>query len=200
MAEINTLRELRRHQIIKAARQLIAEQGIASLTFSALEKRVEFSRGVITYHFKNKDDILIAILQSAVVEINEATGQAIVSGGNMAGKLSAMVTTTIRGFIDRPEAGVILMSFWSRIPSDPHVAEINAKFYRTWRFYAGELISQGQERGVFKKMEVEAVAANVVSIVLGIVTQQYFEAKAFDVEKASKQACQSLVSWLKIDE
>ncbi|MDF1662475.1 MAG: helix-turn-helix domain containing protein, partial [Planctomycetota bacterium] len=91
MAEITTLQELRRHQIIKAARQLIVDKGLAAMTFSELEGRLEFSRGVITYHFKNKNDILIAILESAVNEINEATGKAIISGGNMSDKLTAMV-------------------------------------------------------------------------------------------------------------
>jgi AcrR family transcriptional regulator len=198
MAEITSLRELRRHQIIKAARQLIVEKGIAALTFSELEGRLDFSRGVITYHFKNKDDILIALIQSAVVEINEATGQAIVSGGNMGEKLTAMVLTTVRGFVKRPEAGIILMSFWSRIPSNPHVAEINAKLHRTWRFYAGELVKQAQERGVFRETDAEPIAANVVAIVLGIVTQHFFEPHSFDYERAAGAACKAMVSWLEV--
>lgn len=196
MAEITTLQELRRHQIIKAARQLIVDKGLAAMTFSELEGRLEFSRGVITYHFKNKNDILIAILESAVNEINEATGKAIISGGNMSDKLTAMVTTTVRGFIERPEAGIILMSFWSRIPSDPHVAEINARLHRSWRFFAGELVKQAQDRGEFRETEVEPIAANVVAIVIGIVTQHFFEPGAFDVQRAATAACKAMLAWL----
>src|SRR5205814_9753674 len=54
----DSLRDLRRAQIVAAAREIVAGDGLESLTIGALEKRLGFSRGVITYHFRDKDEIV----------------------------------------------------------------------------------------------------------------------------------------------
>ena len=46
--EVTTVRDLRRTQILAEARSIVAQEGLAALTIGTLEKRLPFSRGVIT--------------------------------------------------------------------------------------------------------------------------------------------------------
>src|SRR5437763_15026656 len=52
---------IRREQIVDAAVAVIAEQGLQHLSLSEVEKKVGMSRGQLTYYFKAKEDILLAV-------------------------------------------------------------------------------------------------------------------------------------------
>jgi AcrR family transcriptional regulator len=52
---------IRRTQIVEAAVEIIAEQGLQHLSLSAIEKRAGMSRGQLTYYFHTKEDILLAV-------------------------------------------------------------------------------------------------------------------------------------------
>src|ERR1700733_15274042 len=52
---------IRREQIVAAAVAVIAEQGIQHLSLSEIEKKVGMSRGQLTYYYKAKEDILLAV-------------------------------------------------------------------------------------------------------------------------------------------
>src|SRR6202165_635880 len=56
-----TIAELRRTEIVAAAAAVINEQGIQNLSLSEIEKKVGMSRGQLTYYFKAKEDILLAV-------------------------------------------------------------------------------------------------------------------------------------------
>src|SRR5947209_17604438 len=52
---------IRREQIVEAAVAIIAECGLQNLSLSAIEERAGMSRGQLTYYFKAKEDILLAV-------------------------------------------------------------------------------------------------------------------------------------------
>src|SRR5476651_617282 len=52
---------IRRVEIVDAAVGVINEQGIQNLSLSEIEKKVGMSRGQLTYYFKTKEDILLAV-------------------------------------------------------------------------------------------------------------------------------------------
>ncbi|MEV6646368.1 TetR/AcrR family transcriptional regulator [Amycolatopsis sp. NPDC051371] len=61
----------RRAQIVRAAIEVIAEEGFAKASFSRIAKQAGLSStGMISYHFAGKDDLLAA----CVTEIEEITG------------------------------------------------------------------------------------------------------------------------------
>lgn len=53
-----------RQRIVAAADQLFYEQGYENTSFSDIANTVDISRGNFYYHFKSKDDILSAVLDS----------------------------------------------------------------------------------------------------------------------------------------
>lgn len=51
----------RREQVIDAAIDIIATQGIHKLSLGNIERRVQMTRGHLTYYFPTKEDILLAV-------------------------------------------------------------------------------------------------------------------------------------------
>ena len=56
-----TIAEIRRTEIVDAAAAVIAEQGIQHLSLSEIEAKVGMSRGQLTYYYKTKEEILLAV-------------------------------------------------------------------------------------------------------------------------------------------
>jgi len=64
----------RRQQIVAAAIDTIAEVGFAQASLARIAERIGISKGVISYHFAGKEDLI----RQVVVEIIEASGAYII--------------------------------------------------------------------------------------------------------------------------
>ncbi len=176
------LRALRRAQIIAAARRIVAERGLEAMTIGAIEDALDFSRGVITYHFKNKDEIVIAVLDSAIAEIDAATDLMVRASLTPQQKVEAVLRANVQGFVAHTDAGRILLSFWGRLSAHPGIEAVNVQLFRRYRAQSVCLIREGQALGVFA--DADAVAALIVGIVIGLATQALIDPAAIDPEPA----------------
>ena len=189
-----SLRELRRAEILAAARSIVAEEGLSALTFGALERRLAFTRGVITHHFTNKQAIVDGLLDGAVEEIDAATAAAVASAGPAPERIHAVLRGMVGGFLGHPEATRVLVAFWGRQGVDPRAASKNAALFRRYRTECAELLRAGQVRGeVRADLNVDATAAVVVGLVIGIAAQAFFEPDAVPVDAAVDAAAEGVI-------
>jgi len=178
------VRSARRAEIVTVARQLIAEGGLESLTIGRLEKRLPFTRGVITHHFANRDDIVDAVLASAVAEIDQATSEQAVRGMPRAEQIRAVLRTKVHGFLEHPEATNILLSFATRAASDPRAKAVDAQIFGRYRHESSALFR--------RQSEVDAFAALLVGTVIGLVVQIRLGAEGLDPDAAIDVAAEAL--------
>ena len=190
------VRLLRRTQIIAAARAIVARDGLEALTIAALEDALGYSRGVITYHFANKDEIVDEVLRSAIDEIDEATRAEVKAATTTAERVRAVIGAVVRGFVARVEATRILVSFWGRLHADARIRAANAKLYQRYREQTAELLRAGRRRGDLAAVDVDATATVIVGVVLGIAAQAYFDPPAVDVDAAVEEATRAVLARL----
>jgi AcrR family transcriptional regulator len=62
MARVD-VRSIRRDQILDAAEELVAQRGWAHTSFAEICREAGVSNGVLTYHFKDKEDLLLALYE-----------------------------------------------------------------------------------------------------------------------------------------
>ena len=193
--ELATVRGLRRAQILAEGRALVAEEGLGALTFGALERRLPFSRGVITHHFRNKEEIVDAVLDEALTDIDAATRHDVAASATVRDMVRAVLRSKVRGFLEVVEAAQVLISFWSRLNTDARARARNAALYRRYRHQSARLLQEGQRQGLFRAdLDVEAFAALLVAQVLGITLQALFEPGAIDVERAIDAATDTILA------
>jgi len=58
------IEEARRAQIVAAAIEVIAEVGYAKASLAAIAVRAGISKGVISYHFSGKDELMVVIVET----------------------------------------------------------------------------------------------------------------------------------------
>ena len=98
----------RRAQIVDCAIDTIAEVGFAKASVDQIAKRAGVSKGVITYHFPNKEGIVDAIIEKVV-----ATGRAymeprILAETSAAGRLRAYIESDLE-FIDAHRKSLVAL-------------------------------------------------------------------------------------------
>jgi AcrR family transcriptional regulator len=64
---------IRREQIIDAVRRIIVQEGLDAVTIARIAEEADVSRGVVTYHFDHKEQILHDVLRAAMRDANEAS-------------------------------------------------------------------------------------------------------------------------------
>src|SRR5258707_14531226 len=70
-----TIASIRRTEIVDAAAAVINEQGIQNLSLSEIENKIGMSRGQLTYYYKTKDDILLAVFDRLLHLMCEQHGE-----------------------------------------------------------------------------------------------------------------------------
>lgn len=182
-----SVRARRRAEIVEAARGLVAEGGVEGLTIGKLEHRVDFTRGVITYHFENRDEIVSAVLTSAIAEIDAVTFKDVATSDSLEEQVRAVLSSKVSGFLDHPEASRILLTFWARGSHDPRAKTVNQELFRLYRRQARAMAEHANPR-----VDADAFAAFMVGTVIGIVTQVLLDPEHVDPAAALEEATLTL--------
>ena len=160
----------RRQEIIAAAIQVIARDGIRACTVSALEHETGFARGHFTYHFQAKEEIIS--LAFATVASDWATNQMETTiGDNGRERLEHRVRAAVLWTQRRPDYFRCLMNFRVEIMRNPDAFPPAAAIrHQFWEFGA-QMIRDGIAEGGFRPdvdpaMGIRTVFAIVDGMVL----------------------------------
>ena len=159
----------RRQDIIAAAIQVIARDGIRACTVSALEHETGFARGHFTYHFQAKEEIIS--LAFATVASDWATTQIEATIGDTAReRLEHRIRAAVTWAQTHPDYFRCLMNFRVEIMRHPDAFPPSAAIrHQLWEFGA-QMIRDGITEGSFQPHAEPAIAARTVfAIVDGMV-------------------------------
>lgn len=63
--------EQTRLEIIKASLNLFSEKGYSKTTFDEIAKCINKTKGAVYWHFRNKPDLLVAVIKDAITKLND---------------------------------------------------------------------------------------------------------------------------------
>jgi AcrR family transcriptional regulator len=158
----------RRAQIVDCAIDTIAELGFARASVDQIAARVGVSKGVITYHFPSKDEIVDAIIARVV-----ATGRAhmeprILAEISAAGRLRAYIESNLE-FIDaHREAMVALVEIAMSARRADGRMVIGAEMLGERVARLEELLRAGQRSGEFRRFDTRVLALTIVQAIDGV--------------------------------
>lgn len=98
--------------------RVIAEEGLSLTTIEKVARLANVSPGTVTFHFRSKDELLLAALDAVSEEFEEARRAAIASAGDDAAKaLDAVILALFDESIARPEKVAVWYAFWGEAPA-----------------------------------------------------------------------------------
>ncbi len=204
------LRALRRSQILLAARAIVARDGLEALTFSSLEEQLGYSRGVITYHFADKEELVEELLFAAVAEIDADTSVRLSRSSTLDEKVRAVLASKARGFLEKEEASRVLLSFWGRAGRDARARRVHSELFARYRAEAATLAKaarkersqEGHAKPDLKQdasldINPDAFGALLVGVIIGLAVQAILQPDAFSLDAAVEEAARAFSARLR---
>ncbi|MCD6280355.1 MAG: helix-turn-helix transcriptional regulator, partial [Deltaproteobacteria bacterium] len=72
---------MRKNQILGAARELLADNGIAGTSMNQIAERAELSVGTVYIYFKNKEDLYASLQEEGLDLLYDSITKAVEKGG-----------------------------------------------------------------------------------------------------------------------
>ena len=169
---------LRREQIIGAAYQLAARGGLRAVTIRDVAKRARMSTGLIIFHFRTKERLLLALLDHVLeTTITLRVGPAIEAIQDPLERLVALLRQEMGRLSNEPRQNRLFFEFWNeglwnravRIRMQRELDRYRAAF----RPMAEEVVASDPER--FGGSSPESLAAVAVSFIKGCALQSMVE-------------------------
>lgn len=175
--------DIRREEIVDASVTVIAEQGIQKLSLSEIEKKVGMSRGQLTYYFRTKEDILLAVFDRLLAMMCQQHDGAEHPFAQMDWFeiVRHLLNMVLQEPAAHPEFHALQHAFLSQISHREDFRSRLADLYEKWRCHgANDLQRQLEKRPAVRKVSARAMATVVQAMLHGLAVQKAADPKSID--------------------
>ncbi len=141
------LEQRRREQIMRTTRELLTSGSFASLTLSRVAEKAGVSKGLLTYYFGSKDQLIIETIRQYHTEQSALLLGLVALPLPAEAKLRLMVDATLPSQHSVQEELKFQVEVWSFAKTRPEAIEAVQASYRHFRDACGQLLDQGIEDG-----------------------------------------------------
>lgn len=172
---VSTVRELKgaetRQRIIRGAWSVIAERGLAALTTRLVAKEAGISHGMCHYHFENKDDLILAVVDHARHYWIAPMEDLVAAGGTAWQRLDAVVR-----WMAEPATREVMRVHSQLVSQSEYSEALRARMaaeYARWQAAYIELFLQLEREGALRPgLDAERVGFAFATMADGLVDQQ----------------------------
>ncbi len=164
------IEEARRKQIVDAAVEALAEVGYAKASMGEIAKRAGISRGLISYHFASKTDLLVQVLTSGYVDGAEFMGPRIDAAVTPRDQLLAYVRSNLEYMRVHPQRMVAVVEIIMGAGPEglPGINPVETD--RLILEPLESLLRAGVEAGEFRELDPTVMARIVRQVIDGVPT------------------------------
>ncbi|MFB6553967.1 TetR/AcrR family transcriptional regulator [Streptomyces sp. NPDC056405] len=160
-----------RERMLKEAMAAIAEDGLATLTMSALAKRLGTSGGHILYYFGNKDRLLLEALRWSENALAEER-RALLARRVAAERKLDLFLELYLPVGPRDPRWTLWIELWARTGANEQLRAAQAEIDVGWHEDLGSLLAEGVRRGRFAAgLDTAALASALLALLDGLSTR-----------------------------
>lgn len=186
--KLTFIEEARRKQIVEAAIETIANEGYMNASLAEIAKYADISKGVISYHFDNKDDLIDetinTILTNSYRYIRQQVNEA---GDSMRERLGMYVTASFDYMAQNRHQFVAMVDLWGSFSSFERKKQYNHTAYDPCRRHLMTILEPGQTSGEFGNFPARTVASIIQAAIDGIMLQWVFDPESVDFEECKSE-------------
>jgi TetR/AcrR family fatty acid metabolism transcriptional regulator len=189
------LKTRRETQITRAAYEIIAKNGYENITVQDIADHAGFSKGIVYYYFKSKDDVMVSLFDSIIAVLDNRFAEVRRENPDPRQQLEDVIRISLDIVNEHMEFYRVIMVFWTQIHHKQFMREINAKLFSHWRREIEKILDLGIARGVFSPaLTPRLVASSIIARVLGVSLQYIFDPTAFDLKVVREQIIQEVLA------
>ncbi len=176
---------VRQSQIIKAAYHVASTHGLDGLTVRRVAARAHVSTGLVLFHFRTKEQLIIAVLDYLLETTTILhVGEGIARIGSPFERLLALLAQEMNRLSSEPSRVLLFFDFWARGIRHPAIrAKMQRELTRyreAFRPMVEEVLRSNPQR--FRGVSATSLCAVAVSFIKGCAVQSMID-ETFDIEK-----------------
>ena len=184
----------RRRQIVDTAIQTIASHGYSRASLASIARDAGISKGVISYHFAGKDDLVEEILSRLMREPAEFIKQRVDACDSAGDRLRAYVAANFDFAKSHRNHLLALVDLWGRRdPAGRGRNRFDAEAYEPSRRYLSRILEAGSRTGELTPVSGKAMASVIQAAIDGVLLQWAFDPKSVDLD-ACRDEIQSMIA------
>ncbi len=175
------------HRIIEAATKVFAKNGFYQSKIAQIAKEAGVADGTIYIYFENKDDILISLFEEQMKVVLDNMALQVAKIDDPAEKLEKFASTHL-GLIEMNKDMAEIIQVELR-QSGKFMKEYKNERFMEYLDIIGDIIIEGQKRGLFKKDVIPGVAKRAFFGALDEVSRFWVlsSRRQYDIRTVAKQ-------------
>ncbi|WP_257142086.1 TetR/AcrR family transcriptional regulator, partial [Bacillus pseudomycoides] len=162
--EMSFIEKARRAQIVECAIETIAEVGYAQASLGQIAKRAKISKGVISYHFTNKKELLEQVVTDYYIACQSFICPQIEDQTSPKGMLQTYVESNLK-FIDENRKHVFaVIEIVSNERTDEGKLRFAADYDETIFLPIENILRLGMQEGVFREFSTLSLRVMALTI------------------------------------
>lgn len=155
--------EARRAQIIDAAITTLDEIGFANASLAQIARRSGISTALISYHFHDKQDLMIQTLQALLIASTTYVQERVRAQKTPREKLEAFITASLayQGTHPRHNAALVEILFHARTPDGIPFYKLDDDEADPLNHELQQILQEGQQTGEFRAFHVVVMASAI---------------------------------------
>lgn len=180
----------RRHEMLRAAAELIAERGIAETRIADVARRVGASPALVVYYFGTKDHLLTEALRFSEQSFYAAAEAMLERTTSVRQRLETLVRWTCAPSpdVEFPGGWGLWFDLWATAFRLEKVRRDRIELDERWRSLIVRVLAEGQAAGEVGDVDVEDFAVTFTVLLDGLSIQVALEDPVVDAERANRIA------------
>jgi AcrR family transcriptional regulator len=186
-ARASFIEEARRRQIVDTAIRTIATRGYSRTTLAEIAREAGISKGVISYHFEGKEELIEEILSRLMREPAEFIKQRVDACERATDKLLAYVAANFEYAESHRDHLLALVDLWGGRDSSEGRNRFDAEAYEPSRKYLSRVLTAGMKHGELEAVPAKTMASVIQAAIDGVLLQWTFDPGAVDLDACREQ-------------
>ena len=176
------LTDRRRGDLIKAGYAEILEKGIREVTLDSVVARAGSSKGGALYYFPTKEDLLYAVLQWLLTQLNRTLDEVTHSADSPRTRLAAELEVLFHSAEVNRKVYLVLYDFVTLGTRSDRFRSLFAAFFESCRKRDMSVIEEGIKQHQFRRVPPEDAAATLRALVDGYCLQWLMVPETVSIE------------------
>lgn len=175
----------------------MAARGWNETSIDEITREAGVSRGLISYHFKDKNELLSGVLERSREIFSDAVAAAMAASSDPMEQMRLATRAAVLQAREDPVAFEVFLHFSASGRADAGLhAQVQALF-QNFRDVTAQAIRRGQQSGYYRTdLDADAAAARHQGTIIGIALQWLLDPGTFELETTGDLAVEMLMTAL----
>ncbi|WP_206492148.1 TetR/AcrR family transcriptional regulator [Rhodococcus sp. KRD162] len=150
------IQNARRAQLIECAVDVIADAGVEKASFVRIAERAGVSRGVVSYHFGSREELLDGVVGSVYALGDEYVGPLVGAAGSSRDALLEFISGSVAFYAAYPRHMKALSAIFAAVSARTDRSEHGAELLEV-----DTLLAEGQRNGEFRSFDTRIMTMTI---------------------------------------